>query len=76
MVGNTELEGVPESCHLRRSRAAWLDVESIDKDSEAQTKEVAVSFGRRVVEPAWLRSPPKVLFHLLIAMVPELPGLH
>lgn len=53
-VSDTELEGVLESCHPRRSRATWPDVESIDRDSEAQTKEVTVPFGERVVEPAWL----------------------
>lgn len=44
----SELEGVPESCCLRRSRPG---VDRIDKESEAETKEVAVSFGKRVVEP-------------------------
>lgn len=53
LIGDTELKGVPESC-LRGSRAAWPDVGLIDKEPEDQTKEVAVSFGRRVVGPGWL----------------------
>lgn len=53
LVGNTELEGVPKSCHLRRARAMRPDIESIDRDSEPQTKEAAVSLGKTEVEPAW-----------------------
>lgn len=44
--GNTELDSVPKSCCLRRPRPCD---EGIDKESEAQTREVSVSLGKGVV---------------------------
>lgn len=63
LVGSTELEGVPKSCHLRSARAMRPDMESVDRDSEAQTTEAAVSWGKTEVEPAWpCRAAPECGF--------------
>ena len=58
----SELEGVPESCCPRRSRPG---VDGIDKESEAQTTEVTVSFGKRVVGAiVALKVHTVMVFHL------------